>query len=469
VPTDIGPSQLTNTSLAIVALLTTAGAIWVWQRRSSAALAPLLLAVPILLIALFGGPLWEWSKYSRGAGLGPEIRAVPFVDSVGATALLWACIGAGLSAFLLPRVGRGPGSAGEATAESFHSRTVSIVCTLGTLQALIVWIIGSGPSLLARDVYLQTDGITFFLRVGWPFAFLGAIVVLVLTGFERDPLLKSFMWVTAALVYVMMTAVGTRMAIAFPFVAALVLIAGNVRNRRLNVISLAAAVALLGLAAITFSVVYIARAAPHGLLNLPSLIQAVIDRSDGLTDFFMTPVKQLGASIVVAYPLTEQSARFDLLDILVANANPLPGTSLGRNFEIYWPFNWVPLSFAGTWYGATGWVGQVLVFCFMGWTTGYAVSNFQRSRLPYASLLPITAALALAALSIEYSSRQVWRVLSIAVVMLVVSYVIRKKRAGNSLLTGEYVHPQSDRPDTALGGRESVVPQQPAHSGGVIS
>ena len=70
-PIEFGPSLLTNTSLAVIAVVTTSVAIWVWARRSSAAVAPLLLAVPLLVIALFGGPLWEWSKYSGGAGLLP--------------------------------------------------------------------------------------------------------------------------------------------------------------------------------------------------------------------------------------------------------------------------------------------------------------------------------------------------------------------------------------------------------------
>jgi iron complex transport system permease protein len=222
------------------------------------------------------------------------------------------------------------------------------------------------------------------------------------------------------------------MAVAFPAVAALVLIANMVRNRRLYVLSLVAAVALLGLAAFTFSVVYAARVMPHGLLNLPGIVQTVLDRSNSFADHFLIPAKQLMASVVVAYPLTERSAQYDLLDILVANANPLPGTSIGRGFEVYWPYSWVPLAFVGTWFGATGWLGQVLLFCFMGWTAGYTMANFLRSKLPYLSLLTVAIVLGLGALSIQYTSRNVWRVLSIAVVLLVVSYLVRRKRVGSA-------------------------------------
>lgn len=428
-PIEFGPSLLTNTSLAVIALVTTSVAIWVWIRRSSAALAPVLLAVPLLLVALFGRPLWEWSKYAGGTGLGPDIKAVPFDDAVGATALLWACIGAGLSALLLPPVGRDhqrPAAGGVARVQS---RTVSIICIWTTVLFLIVWIIGSGPSILVRDYYLQSDGIEFFLLVGWPLCFLSATVTLVLSGFESDPLVKFFMWTVCTAVYIVMMAVGTRMAIVFPALAAFVLIGTMVRSRRLNVIALVAAIALLALAAFTFSVVFAARTQPHGILNLPGIIQGIIARDNSFADVLLTPIKQLCASVVVAYPLVERSAQYHLLDILLSNANPLPGTAAGRGFEVYWPYSWVPLAFVGTWFGATGWVGQVLLYCFMGWVTGYTVANFERSRLQYLSLLTYAAALGLSALSIEYTSRNVFRVLSIAVVLLVASYLIRRKRA----------------------------------------
>jgi iron complex transport system permease protein len=445
VPIEFGPSLLTNTSLAVIALVTTSVAIWVWIRRSSAALAPVLLAVPLLIIALFGGPLWEWSKYSGGAGLGPDIRAVPFADSIGATALLWACIGAGLSALLLPPVGRDHERSAGGGAARIQSRTVSIICIWATVVFLAVWIIGSGPSILSRDYYLQSDGIEFFLLVGWPLCFLAAIVTLVLSGFESDPLIKFYMLAVCAVVYIVMMAVGTRMAIVFPALAALVLIGSMIRNRRINVIALAAAIALLGLAAFTFSVVLAARVAPHGLLNLPGIIRGVIDRGSSFTDLLVTPIKQLCSSVAVAYPLVERSAQSNILDILLSNANPLPGTAAGRGFEVYWPYSWVPLAFVGTWFGSTGWVGQVLLYCFTGWATGYTIANFERSKLPYLSLLVYPAALGLGALSIQYTSRNVFRVLSIALVLLFVSYLIRRKRLGRSSATEEAMLAQPPR------------------------
>lgn len=456
-PIEFGASLLTNTSLAVIALVTTSVAIWVWIRRSSAALAPLLLAMPLLVIALFGGPLWEWSKYSGGAGLGPDIRAVPFNDSIGATALLWACIGAGLSALLLPPVGRDHDRSSGGAAARVQSRTVSIICVWATIVFLIVWIIGSGPSVLSRDYYLQSDGIEFFLLVGWPLCFLAATVTLILSGFESDPLIKFYMWTVCTAVYIVMMAVGTRMAIVFPALGALVLIGSMYRSRRLNVVALIAAIVLLGLAAFTFSVVFAARVAPHGLLNLPGLIRGIIDRDNSFADLLLTPTKQLCSSVAVAYPLVERSAQYNLLDILISNANPLPGTAAGRGFEVYWPYSWVPLAFVGTWFGSTGWLGVVLLYCFMGWATGYTIANFERSKLPYLSLLTYAAALALGALSIQYTSRNVFRVLSIALVLLVVSYLIKRKRAGRSTEDEEAIEPPAPIQETPASPARELV------------
>jgi uncharacterized membrane protein YfcA len=81
----------------------------------------------------------------------------------------------------------------------------------------------------------------------------------------------------------------------------------------------------------------------------------------------------------------------------------------------------------------------------MGWTTGYTIANFERSKLPYGSLMAIAAALGLAALSLEYTSRNIWRVFFIALVLLAVSYLVRRKRARSSPLNGIAILPPPPR------------------------
>ena len=59
---------MTNFQLLLIAIISVAGAVWWSARRTSAAWAPAVLAI-IMLVMAFGGPIWEWSQWSGGAGL----------------------------------------------------------------------------------------------------------------------------------------------------------------------------------------------------------------------------------------------------------------------------------------------------------------------------------------------------------------------------------------------------------------
>jgi iron complex transport system permease protein len=180
-------------------------------------------------------------------------------------------------------------------------------------------------------------------------------------------------------------------------------------------------------AVFTFSVILQARGMPHGLLNLPKVAAAVIDGSTSSTDSYLMPVKQLASSIFVSVPNAEQSAIYGVdPHVLIANANILPGTSQAMELERYWPYEWVPLSFAGMWYGTFGWFAQLLWFGSVGWLCGYASYNIQRSSFPILSIAPLGIGAIIGLLSIQYSSRMVWRIVSILLVMAVVGFLTRR-------------------------------------------
>lgn len=94
---------MTNFQLLVLALISLTGAVWLSVKRTSAAAAPAVLAVIMLLLAL-GGPVWEWSKDDGGGGVPQTVKAVAFSESQAVSAFLWASIGAGLSALLIPPV-----------------------------------------------------------------------------------------------------------------------------------------------------------------------------------------------------------------------------------------------------------------------------------------------------------------------------------------------------------------------------
>ena len=415
---------MSNFGLLVLALISLTVAVWFSAKRTSAAAAPAVLAVIMLLLAL-GGPVWEWSKYSGVVGLPPTVRAAPFSESKAVPAFLWASIGAGLSALLVPPV---PMQAFP-TRKIMLSRNVSIVAAVVSAVSLVGNLVGEGPSFFRREVYLQSDGIMFLLKASWPIGLVSTMLGITLTAREEDRRLRLFLVATAALWFIASVATGSRTACALPMLGAALIIYNEIRRRRLHLPWIVAALALLVTAFFTFSVVHKARDdTPHGLLNLPNLVQATASDMFNSTDSVSLPVKQLLSTVYLAFPVAEESVGYDVSDVILDNANPLPGTAQPAELERYWPYEWTPLSFAGEWFGAFGWVGQVLVFGAIGWFLGLTIHNLQRSRFRLISFLPLGFVALIGVFSIEYSSRIVWRVISISVVILIASYLVRERR-----------------------------------------
>lgn len=437
--------MLTNLQLLVLSLISLTAAVWLSVKRTSAAAAPAVLAAMMLLLAL-GGPVWEWSKYSAGSGLPPTVKAAAFGESQAVAAFLWASIGAGLSALLVPPV---PVHA-LPTRTAMPSRKVSIWVAVASTVAFVGFVVGCGPSLLRREVYLQTNGILFLFRASYPLGVVSATLGIVLTSWQEDRKLRLFLIATGVLWFIGPACIGSRTACAGPVVGSALIVYNEIRRRRLHLPLIAAALALLATAVFTFSAVLKAREVPHGLLNVPSLVQVTASDMRNSTDSILLPVKQLVGSVFAAFPVAEQSAHYGVdSGVLLNNANPLPGTSQSSDLERYWPYEWVPLAFAGEWYGAMGWVGQVFIFGALGWIFGLTMHNLQRSRYRIISSLPMCYVALIDVLSIEYSSRMVWRVISMSLIILVASYLVRD-RTGRYMVRGM----RNDLPRNATGNLE---------------
>ena len=374
---------MTNVQLLVLALISLTAAVWLSVKRTSAAAAPAVLAAFMLLLAL-GGPLWEWSKHSGGAALPPTVQAVAFSESIAAPAFLWASIGAGLSALLVPPI---PAQA-LPTRKVAPSRKLSIAVAIVSAVTFVTNVMGEGPSFFRNDSYLYSDGTLFLLMASLP-GIVSGVLGVVLTAWAKDRGLRILLIATSALWFIGPLSTGSRMACAVPIVGCVLIIFNEIRRRRLHLPLIAAAVALFVTGVFTFSVVTNARAMPHGLFNVPNVVQATASGITDTTDSILEPAKELVASVVVGFPLAEESVHEDVdTGTLLANANPLPGTARSAELERYWPYAWAPLSFAGEWFGAMGCIGQILIFGTMGWIFGLAMHNLQRSRFRLMSFLP---------------------------------------------------------------------------------
>jgi hypothetical protein len=439
-------ATLTNFFLLPVALVSVGGAGWLSVKRTSAAAAPAVLAGIMLLLAL-GGPLGVWSKYVGGTGLPETVKAAAFGESKAAAAFLWASIGAGLSAVLVPAVPPQALPPREVQLPKNFSLMVAVVSS----ATFLAYLVGEGPSFLRREVYLQNDGVMFLVHF-WPLGVLCAITGIALTVWEEDRRLRLFLIATAALWFIAQASLGSRTACAGPMVGGSLIIYNEIRRRRLHLPMIAAALTLLATAIFTFSAVNKAREMPHGVLNVFNVVQATAADMRNSTDSILMPAKQLAASVVVGFPDAEESARYAMdPGVLIDNANPLPGTAQPPELERYWPYEWVPLCFAGEWFGAMGWLGQVLLFGAIGLLLALSMRNLLRSRFRLFSFLPVGFAAFIGVLSIEYPSRMVWRVISLALIFFIASYLLRE-RSRRVVCT-----PLDDRPRNADGDLEESV------------
>jgi hypothetical protein len=440
---------VTNVQLLVLALISLTAAVWLSVKRTSAAAAPAVLAAMMLLLAL-GGPLWEWSKHSGdAAGLPSSVQAVAFSKSLAAPAFLWASIGAGLSALLIPPI---PAQA-LPTRKVAPSRKLSIAVAIVSAVTFVMEVMGEGPSFFKNDAYLYSDGILFLLMASLP-GIVSGVLGIVLTAWEKDRRLRILLIATSALWFVGPLSTGSRMACAVPIVGCVLIIFNEIRRLRLHLPLIAGAVALFVTGIFTFSMVTNARAMPHGLLNVPHLMQATASDITDTTDSILGPAKQLVSSVVVGFPLTEESVHEDVdTGTLLGNANPLPGSAQSAELERYWPYSWAPLSFAGEWFGAMGCVGQILIFGAMGWIFGLAVHNLQRSRFRLMSFLPLGFVALVGVYSIEYSSRAVWRMISLSVILLVASYLVRE-RTNKGRNRDVFRETRDEQPPNAIGNLE---------------
>ncbi|MBV9090015.1 MAG: hypothetical protein JO044_08955 [Mycobacteriaceae bacterium] len=442
---------MTNVQLLALAVICVAGAVWVSVKRTSAAWAPSVLAIIMLFLAL-SGPVWEWSKYGgTGAALPPSVKAAAFSVSEAVPAFLWASIGAGLSALIVARLPVWTLPSQQALSSKSISRVVAVVSAV----AFFFFLIGSGPSFLRREVYLQNDGPMLILHASWPFGVIFGVLGTVMIAMEPNRRLRYWLIANSFLWFIGPFAVGSRTAVAVPALGGILIISNSIRERRIHLPMIAAALTLIAVAVFTFSAVNRARDMPHGLLNIPGVVEATASDMIDSTDSVLLPVKQLVASVVAAYPDAEQSAIWGIdPGVLIANANPLPGTAQPEDIERYWPYQWAPLSFVGTWFGAMGWAAQLLLFAALGWVVGLTMHNLQQSRFRLISFLPLGLAALTGMVSIEYPSRMVWRLISLCLLLLVVSYLVRysRRRQLEETTLADEQAPKAFRDPQQLGG-----------------
>lgn len=434
---------MSNTALLVLGVLSCVVPIVVAFGRNPAAAAPAAMALVFVSLACFGQPLWFWSREVGGSGLPESVDSGSVFDSPATAPLVWAAVGAAIASLLLPKsppsvaAGRSPllsgGVLGTVRNTVVEARQTSPTVARAVVVAMIVmyavWLVGQGPSVLRRFEYNRTDGNQFLLRAGYTSGIVLAVAGIFLGASSKSPAIRWVSYGMAFVWFVSLSAVGTRTAVVLPFVFMVLMLRKAFENGHFKPFPLVIAV-LAGVAAvITFGVALAARQYPHGMLNYLALVDGVLN-SDNLLVF----LKRLVASVAASHPITELSAQNLVApSYLIGNANPLPGTALPIEYERLWPWAWVPLSFVGSWYAAMGTLAQVLLFGAMAYTCAIGVHNLRAGRLRPVSMIPVGLALLMALLCIQYPSRMVFRIFSVAILVAIGTYLVRPVRPPDTL------------------------------------
>ncbi len=398
--------------------------VMVWAGRSRLEAVPGLMCGSLyLMMALWGGQLWNWSRANNGAGLTDRFTASTDVSSPGAQAFLVAaagCLIGSIVATLASRP-RQPRSGSHVNLEPLNRVILVLAVVL-----LVLWLLGQGPSILERGVYLQTDGSKALAALtGLIGPIIGAAAFGVSGAFDKPFAQRLTAQAAGVAWFVLLCSVGSRLAVLFPLIL-MAHVIGWVRSRgSLGAVLAGVAATFLCLywAMTAFVVSQIVRGRPHGLKLW--LTNWTADEAPSPTDLatWVAPVQRLVSSVVASSVITDYSAVYHPpIDLLLRNANPLPSSLLGSSVNPYsaerlWPLEWVPLSLIGEWYGAAGPWGQLALFIGIALVAGLLAGAFRRIGFTFGVALTLGIVGLFSILSIQYPSRMAFRGLSLLLVM----------------------------------------------------
>lgn len=415
------------TGLAVITALAVAF-VAIRSRKSPAPLPGLVLSTGYLTLAIAGPFLWSWSASSRGAGLPSHIPTEDFAQSAATAPLLAAALGTALGGVIASL--RLVDANLRVSHASSRVKAATPYLLAASLLVYVGWLVGQGGNVISRTTYLDFEGPIQAIRLtslpGTMLAATGAVLSVTATrrwvriGFA----ISSITWFASLL------SVGSRAAVAVPLMAGITLFRKRKdEGRRVGRATLAATL-LVSLAYVTSSSVLYARFHQHGLREAPQLLAAGTEAAlSGET------LRQLTASISAAHPIISQSvAATPGGELLLRNANPLPGSGSAGQLETFYPYRYVPLAMVGEWYGAFGFLWTTLLFGLVAVVAGTAVALLQNAGKTALAKLPIFLAAGCLAWSIQYPSRIFWRILSLLVLLLAFTMLQRPGSLGRATI-----------------------------------
>lgn len=404
--------------LAFSVLIGAAACILLVARGRLSALPGLLMGALFAVTGFFGGQLWNWARETNGAGLPAMHTADTAIDGVAGTAFLFAASGAFAGAALIATLL----DSRPAPKLTLGSMPPGLAWTMlvGSGVVFVFWLLGQGPNLWYRELYLESDGIQVFLTMTTVPGPLGGLLVFFLVAAARiSDTLTGLAWFSGIAWFVVCISMGTRVAVGFPVVAGYLVCRSLLRRRTILRALLTVPVLYVAtfMTLATFAVTLYVRSRPHGLSLVVDSFMGEGGPSPVDVDSWVPTIQRLVSSITASHVISEYSAIFHpSAELLINNANPLPAGLANVDpitQERMMPYTWTPLAFVGEWYGALGGWAQFSLYAVVAGYAAWAVQLLherkQTNILLVACIIPLMVALT----AMQYPSRNAWRFVSI--------------------------------------------------------
>ena len=333
-------------------------------------------AVVMAIFGLLGGYLWNACAIYPGAGLPARNYAIPYVGSLAESAFLCGAVGFMLVSLMSPRT-----RSKIRTDRRFISKGLASFLPAVSIGLALLWLLGEGPNILARDVYLGANGAQWIQKLTsyiCPFLAAGILFSVRRYGSTSSKLndVVGIIWV------LLLASTGTRVVELFILCLAFSFAPSKSGRPWLTLFQKLAQISLGFVCFIVaFRLSLFSRSHPHGLLRL---VDNLFGRQ-GVAfigfDEVRTTIGTLGSSIFEGYAVVEQTIRHaPPLSTILSNANPLPSfqqVSSSSQSERLWPYAWVPQGFWGQIFGAGGPLLTIVVCVLVG---ALANSFYSRAR-----------------------------------------------------------------------------------------
>jgi hypothetical protein len=383
-----------------------------------------LMGYVFILFALLTPALWDGVKGLSGSGVPPNLeygssKSFEIACLTVAAGLLLTSLTFELISIKKNNISRAP------TLKGFK-----VIPWPASFSLVALWVLGQGPSLLDKTIYLGSDGLSFLTR---PTALLAPILATAIFAAElvatkrltRPSIVIACCWIA------LLASVGSRLAI-FPLL--LVLFGFLFKFFVSSKSALAKSLFFLAWAYVTswltltlFFVSLVSRGQRHGLLNIPKLLDSKDTPSLIFGHEWLSIYQSLLVSLTSIFPIVNISANTPMdPDIILRNANPLPADLLSLSSDISSELilPWLPKALLGQMLGTFGVFGLLLLVVILSTITLLAYRYSVNSDRNLVAIF-IGAAFSLSLLSgLQYPSRISFRFFSpiyLAIIFLFLS------------------------------------------------